>query len=223
MGRRLPPVVSMRQSQSSVPKLPVSRRYQSVLIVEDDAALRGALVRGLRAWTEADVAEASTAAAACTRLAERPTPDLVVIDVRLPDAPVFDVLDAARDLSPTPVVVAMSGKASPDEAFRLAQCGVRAYLPKPFSIEDMAAAVASAGSQAPDLAPLISASVGHVPLRELQCEVRRVMVREALAKTEGSRSAAARLLRVTRQAVQQMVRSDEPLDATVRSRKSPSP
>ena len=41
-------------------------------------------------------------------------------------------------------------------------------------------------------------------------EVRRVMVKEALALTEGSRSGAARLLKVTRQAVQQMLRSDDP-------------
>jgi DNA-binding transcriptional LysR family regulator len=46
-------------------------------------------------------------------------------------------------------------------------------------------------------------------MRELQTEVRRVMVEQALAKAEGSRSGAARLLSVSRQAVQQMVRERE--------------
>ena len=103
----------------------------------------------------------------------------------------------------------MSGKASPDEAFRLAQAGVRAYLPKPFSIQELASTVETACSEAPDLEPMITAWVGRVPMRELQRKVRRVMLKEALAQTEGSRSGAARLLHVTRQAVQQMVRSKD--------------
>ena len=69
-------------------------------------------------------------------------------------------------------------------------------------------AVQRAAEAAPSLEPVITARVGQVPMRELQREVRRVMVKEALAKTEGSRSGAARLLHVTRQAVQQIVRSE---------------
>ncbi len=187
----------------------VVRAVHRVLIVEDDAALRRAVARSIGLASSAVALEAESVAAAREWLSERPPPDLMIADVRLPDGSIFEVLDAVRELSPAPVVVAISGKASPDEAFRLAQRGVRAYLAKPFSIPDLAKAVETARRDAPDLEPLITAAVGHVPLRELQSEIRRVMVREALALTEGSRSGAARLLSVTRQAVQQMVQSRE--------------
>jgi two-component system response regulator RegA len=185
------------------------RDFDRVLVVEDDAALCAAIARIVSGWGELEVQQAATAAQARSLLAEPPPPNLLIIDVRLPDETAFGVLEAARQLSPAPLVVAMSGKASPDEAFRLAQAGVRAYLPKPFSIQDLASTVEAACSEAPDLEPMITAWVGRVPMRELQREVRRVMVKEALAQTEGSRSGAARLLHVTRQAVQQMLRSKD--------------
>jgi len=181
---------------------------ERVLVVEDDAALRTAIVRAVQGWGDAELMEAGTAAEARRQLAAVPPPDLVIIDVRLPDASAFSVLDSASELSPAPIMVAMSGKASPDEAFRLAQRGVRAYLEKPFSIQELTDSVEAARNEAPNLEPLITASVGRVPMRELQSEVRRVMVKEALAQTEGSRSGAARLLHVTRQAVQQILRSE---------------
>jgi len=146
----------------------------------------------------------------------------VVIDVRLPDESAFAVVEIASQLSPAPIVVAMSGKASPDEAFRLGQRGVRRYLPKPFSMAEFRSAVEGARSEAPDIEPIISAWVGRIPMRELQREVRRVMVKEALALTEGSRSGAARLLHVTRQAVQQILRSDAKSGARGATPKDPA-
>lgn len=190
-------------------------KLERVLVIEDDVALRTAIVRIIGGWGDAELVEAGTAAEARKILAESPRPDLIIIDVWLQDDTAFGVLDAAAELSPAPLIVAMSGKASPDEAFRLAQLGVRAYLHKPFSAQELADTVETARNESPNLEPLITASVGRVPMRELQREVRRVMVKEALAQTEGSRSGAARLLNVTRQAVQQILRSEkEPPDGS---------
>lgn len=180
------------------------RKLERVLIIEDDADLRSALARVLASWG-AEVSEAGTASEARALLAG-PPPSLLIVDVRLPDQTAFEVLDLAARRSPAPMVIAMSGKASPGEAFLLAQKGVRAFLAKPVSIGQLEEAVRVAMGEAPVLEPLITASVGHVPLREVQREVRRVMVTEALARTDGSRSGAARLLRVSRQALQQILR-----------------
>lgn len=49
------------------------------------------------------------------------------------------------------------------------------------------------------------ALVGHLGLKDVQQFARLVMVREALSRTSYNRCSAARLLRVTRPAVQQMV------------------
>ena len=181
------------------------RKLARVIVVEDDAVLRRAIARIMQG-RGAQVSEAGSAAEAKSLLSETPPPDLLVIDVHLPDETVFEVLELASRVSPAPIVVAMSGKASPEEAFRLAQVGVRAYLAKPFAIRDLESAVETALHEPPSLDPLIPGCVGHVPMRELQRQVRSAMVKEALARTEGSRSGAARLLDVSRQAIQQILR-----------------
>lgn len=176
-------------------------------VIEDDEDLRGAVARILADWG-ASVSVAGSAAEAIDLLAGPSPPGLLVVDVRLSDGSAFRVLEAAQQLVPPPLVVAMSGKASPDEAFKLAQSGVRAYLAKPFSIDELASSIEIARKDPHSLKPLIAACVGRVPMRQLQREVRQLMVDEALARADGSRSGAARLLKVTRQAVQQIIRGE---------------
>jgi DNA-binding NtrC family response regulator len=174
-----------------------------VLIVEDEAPLRSAIAQRVRDWGARPL-EAATAREAKALLAA--APDLLLVDLHLPDEPAFSVIEAAAELWPKPVSVAISGSASPQQAFRLAQLGVRAYLSKPFSLVELQHAVESAYREVPPLETLIAGCVGRVPLRELQERLRRAMVLQALALSKGSRSETARLLAVSRQAIQQMLR-----------------
>lgn len=86
----------------------------------------------------------------------------------------------------------------PNETFRLAQVGVRAYLPKPFGAAELEEAIRQAVTESPALEPVITAPVGREGMKPVQRQVRDVMVKEALARSEGSRKGPARLLRVTR-------------------------
>jgi len=174
-----------------------------VLIVEDNGPLRSAIARRVRAWGSHPL-EAGTAHEANALLAA--SPDLLVVDLHLPDELAFGVIEAAALLWPKPICVAISGRASPEQAFRLAQLGVRALIEKPFSLDQLQQAVETAYREAPPLEVLIAACVGHVPLRKLQERLRSVMVHQALALSNGSRSETARLLAVSRQAIQQMLR-----------------
>jgi DNA-binding NtrC family response regulator len=174
-----------------------------VLIVEDHAPLRSAIARRVRAWGSRAL-EAANAREASVLLATGP--DLLIVDLRLPDEPAFGVIEASTRLWPKPMCVAISGCASPEQAFQLAQLGVRAFIEKPFSLDQLERTVAHAYERAPALDALIAACVGRVPLRELQEQLRDVMVQQALALSKGSRSETARLLAVSRQAIQQMLR-----------------
>jgi transcriptional regulator with GAF, ATPase, and Fis domain len=51
--------------------------------------------------------------------------------------------------------------------------------------------------------------VGQLGLREMEDQVRRSMVEEALSRSAGSRRSAARLLNVTRQTLQHILRKLE--------------
>ncbi len=181
----------------------LGRQFNRVLVVEDDVDQRRGIARFAASWG-LQVLEAGTAGEAIALL--QPPPDLIILDIRLPDEPGFAVLEAAQWVLPAPIKIAFSGVASPEEAFRLAKYGVRAYLQKPVSFQQLEAAVRDAQGNEPELTPLVQGCVGHLSVRAVQQNVRDVMVCQALALADGNRSGAARLLHVTRQAVQQMIR-----------------
>ena len=131
-------------------------------------------------------------------------PELVLVDLWLEGESAIELVEEVAHHRPAPAMLAISGRASPEESFRLGQLGVRAFLPKPLFKEQLVEKVGEALRQAPDLEPWISAHVGKTSLREMQSEVRRVMLEQAIARSGGSRSGAARLLQVTRQAIQQV-------------------
>jgi DNA-binding NtrC family response regulator len=179
------------------------RRIRRVLLVEDEAALRTAIAGSLRS-RGITVIEAASGREAIERLA--PVPDLVFADVHLSGDSAFKLFEAAMALSPAPIRIAISGVATAAEGFRLASYGVRRYLQKPVSLAQIWAEIEAAREEPPDLRTLAQESVGHVSLRELQKKVRQVMLEQALGLAKGNHSGAARLLRVSRQAVQQVVR-----------------
>ncbi len=185
----------------------MARDVQRVLLVEDDAKLRRAIRRSIRSDARV-IVEVSSCKAALAAL-EGSSFDMVLLDVHLPDGSGLQVADAAAACSPVPLIVVLSGDASAGEAFRLAQLGAIHYLPKPFSVEQLHAAMELAHDTRVKLEPIVRSYVGKAKLYEVQDSVRRAMVDQALAITKGNRSAAARLLRVTRQAIQKFIRAAE--------------
>ena len=181
----------------------MGRRLRTALVVEDDADLRTAIAAFLRSKL-VRVAAAASAADAIAQLRGRP--DVIVLDVLLSDGDAFKVLEHARRLAPAPIRIAMSGNATPEETFRLAQFGVRRYLQKPVSLDEIWEAICSASEEPPDLKPIVQETVGRIPLRDITSRVREEAIRQALAIARGNRTGAARILSVTRQAVQQMLR-----------------
>ena len=104
------------------------------------------------------------------------------------------------------VVVAMSGEAGPSATFDLGLHGVRAFIEKPLTLDRLEAAIERALQPPPSLGPTLRQRVGHVGLQDVQSEVRSVMIEEALARERGSRRGAARLLTVSRQLLQYLLR-----------------
>jgi len=188
-----PSVAGVADEQAPSPQEAPSRPpVRRALLVEDDPHLRRTLARSLRAWG-VEVVEAGTASEARTALAMRF--DLVLCDVRLPDGSGLVVVRQAGELRPAPVVIAMSGAASASEGWDIARAGAQAFLEKPVSPEALERAVSAALESPPQLEPLVAACVGLRPLRDLQSEVRTVMIEQALALSRGNQSEAARLLR----------------------------
>lgn len=131
-------------TENTVLGLEATGSFGRALVVEDDQILRRALVRALRAWG-VETHEACDVKSAHKLL--RLEPDLVVTDVRLPDGTGHEVARRAARLHTAPFIVAMSGEASPEEAFALARASVQVYLEKPFTVEELQARIGAIRSR----------------------------------------------------------------------------
>jgi DNA-binding NtrC family response regulator len=179
-------------------------RPLELLVVEDDAELSAVLCTAMRdragrvraVGTLADARAALRAGAV----------DAILLDVCLPDGQAEALLSDLAEVEPLPVVVAISGGARPEETFRLAQAGVRAFVPKPLDLATLFRVWAEVLATPPELRPHLRGTVGRRPLMEVESDVREVMVSEALARASGSRRGAARLLHVSRQLLQNILR-----------------
>jgi len=140
------------------------------------------------------------------------TPHVVLLDYRLPDGTALDLLDDLNALRPKPIILGLSGTASPGETFRLARGGVSRFLTKPFGSDDLFRELHQAFTTPPDIKPQLSDLVGHVSIKQAERMVRTTMVDEALAKSDGSMRGASRLLGISRQMLQQVMRLRRTVD-----------
>ncbi|MEU8567334.1 response regulator transcription factor [Streptomyces pathocidini] len=108
----------------------------SVLLVEDDPVIRAALIEVLTEHGHV-VRSASQGFEALREVTGRP-PDVVVLDLGLPDLDGTDVLRMLRGISRVPVVVA-TARDDDAEVIRLLNAGADDYLVKPFSGGQLAA------------------------------------------------------------------------------------
>lgn len=109
-----------------------------LLVVEDDPQLRGALVRALRDRGHAVATAASGMDGLDAAVTHRP--DLVVLDLGLPDVDGAQVLRMLRAVSDVPVIVATARDAEPQIVAALGD-GADDYLVKPFGAGQLDARV----------------------------------------------------------------------------------
>jgi len=109
-----------------------------LLLVEDDAMIRGALIRALTERGHV-VSSTPTAIEALQLVVDSP-PDLVILDLGLPDLDGYEALRMLRAISKVPVVVAT---ARDDEAdiVKVLDAGADDYLVKPFGVSQIEARV----------------------------------------------------------------------------------
>ena len=167
--------------------------HQTVLVVDDDDALRERLVRafvarGFGARGACDAAEA-------IQLAREESPELAVVDLRMPGASGLEVVRDLKEIDPATNVVVLTGYGSIATALEAVRLGATHYLPKPADVDDLLAAFArgDAGGAAP--VP-ISHAVPTLARTEWE-HIHRV-----LADCGGNVSKAARLLGIHRRSLQ---------------------
>ena len=110
----------------------------TILIIDDEAPIRR-VVRNALESAEVRVIDAATVREAVDRTAAE-RPDLLILDLGLPDGDGRDVLSAVRGWAVTPVLV-LSARHNDSEKVALLDAGADDYLVKPFSPAELQARV----------------------------------------------------------------------------------
>jgi CheY-like chemotaxis protein len=107
------------------------------LLVEDDSLLRHAF-RLLLEDAGYRIHEAGTAQEAIAKARESP-PDLILLDLGLPDAPGLDVARTVRLHEPTQdkPIIALTGRVGADEKRECIEAGCTSYLTKPIEPKEL--------------------------------------------------------------------------------------
>jgi DNA-binding NtrC family response regulator len=115
----------------------------SVLIVDDELLIRKSLSKVLRA-RGCDVETASTGAEGLEKVAEI-QPQVMILDMRLPDTDGLTVLERARQADPLLQVIVITAFGDVQSAVEAMKLGACDFLRKPYEMEDIVLAAESAG------------------------------------------------------------------------------
>ena len=110
-----------------------------VLLVEDDASIAVPLAKGLTR-EGFEVERLVRGAAALERLQEAPAPDMVLLDLGLPDVDGFDVCRRLRAASDVPIIVVTARGEEVDRVIGL-ELGADDYIVKPFGFRELLARI----------------------------------------------------------------------------------
>jgi len=116
-----------------------------VLVVDDEPQILRALRINLRARKyDVDVAPDGTAA---LRAAAAHPPDIVVLDLGLPDIDGIEVIRGLRGWTSVPIIV-LSGRAGSQDKVAALDAGADDYVTKPFGVDELLARIRAVGRRA---------------------------------------------------------------------------
>lgn len=133
----------MRMSARLPSGAPVSQRGRPgagarILVIEDDPSIRRTVERNL-AGHGFDVRGAESGEAGLD-LETRFHPDLVLLDMVLPDVDGFEVIERLRSRTTTPIIV-LSVQGAEQDKVRALELGADDYLTKPFGVDELLARI----------------------------------------------------------------------------------
>jgi len=140
-----------------------------VLIVDDHALFRRGLEMVLEQEPDIDVVgEASDGAEALTKAVDG-TPDIVLLDVRMPKRGGIDACTAIKDAVPSTKIIMLTISDEEADLYDAIKAGAMGYLLKEISIEEVASAIRAVhGGQS-----LISPSMASKLLNEFASMIKR--------------------------------------------------
>lgn len=167
----------------------------SALIVDDDDIFRNRLCRAFeaRGWEAAGVPDGPRA----LKLASQSSPDLAVVDLRLPGMNGLEIVEALRRLDETTCIIMLTGYGSIATALTATKLGADHYLGKPADADQILNAYRKISEGGHD--PAADPGSHAVPsLARVEWE----HIQRVLTDCDGNVSQAAKLLGLHRRSLQ---------------------
>ena len=193
-----------------------------LLVIDDEPSIQHAFTRAFRD-TEVAVSLASNAAEAITRFREV-APDVVVLDVHLPDATGLETYQRLRELDARVPVILITGHGTTDLAIKAISEGAFEYLLKPLDLAELRAVIDRAirasrlmrePAALPEIDPLPEsgdALIGRCPaMQEVYKAIGRVAKQDVTVLIRGESGTGKEL--VARALYQHSKRADKPFMA----------
>jgi two-component system, OmpR family, response regulator RegX3 len=147
----------------------MSRPKRTILLVEDEVSITEPLAEALR--SEGFETQVAGTVAEALELAKR-DPDLVLLDLMLPDGSGFDVCRELRKRSQVPIIMLTARGEEADRVVGL-ELGADDYVVKPFSAREVVARIRAVlrRADAPEPADEVTLEVGDLRLDPARHEV----------------------------------------------------
>ncbi len=178
-----------------------SEHAPSLLVVDDDDVFRERLAVALaeRGFDVRTAADADAAAA----LARRDSPELAVVDLRMPGRSGLELVRDLKAIDPTTKVVVLTGYGSIATATEAMRLGATHYLPKPANADEIIAAF-----KKDELPPLSALDIDTAAPSLARAEWEHI--NRVLADAGGNISEAARRLGIHRRSLQRKLQKYPP-------------
>lgn len=163
----------------------------SVLVVDDDAVFRARLGRAFRdrGWEATEAADGEEA----LRAAREHSPDLAVVDLRMPGMSGLEVVRELHRLDDTTCIIMLTGFGSIATAVSATKLGAAHFLSKPADVDQILSAYRKLTEGADPEAPETVPSLARVEWEHIQ---------RVLEDCGGNISQAAKLLGLHRRSLQ---------------------
>ncbi len=174
---------------------PVPVDNKAALIVDDDDIFRNRLCRAFaaRGWEAIGAADGASA----LELASQSSPDLAVVDLRLPGMSGLEIVQGLRALDETTCIVMLTGYGSIATAITATRLGANHYLGKPADADQILSAFHKINQSADD-SPGTHDAHSVPSLARVEWE----HIQRVLSDCDGNVSQAAKLLGLHRRSLQ---------------------
>ncbi|MEQ1760920.1 MAG: response regulator [Vicinamibacterales bacterium] len=169
----------------------MARIVPTILVVEDDQAFRTLLMKAFR--DRGYEAQGASDAASAIRAAQVDSPEMAVVDLRLPDRSGLDVVRELKAIDASTSIVVLTGYGSISTALESVRLGAMHYLTKPTDADRILAAFQHGLASRPRDLPVDPASLARVEWEHLN---------RVLTDCDGNVSEAARQLGMHRRSLQ---------------------